>query len=195
MSKRFSILLVVLTIVSGLIGGAITGRIFTPKVAIAEETTQSKVLTVEGLRVVDKDGKLLMNLGKGDKAPLDSYGLFVFDNSGNVVVRATIDVGKGKILVSGEAGNAMMSVGKSGGGVIVTDKSGEVGAMIGVKESGGVVAVNDKSGEARATMDADESGGSFCVVGKDGEPKAVIGVSEDGNGSIVLFDKDGYELK
>jgi hypothetical protein len=45
MTKRFSILLVVLTIVSGLIGGAITGRIFTPKVAIAEETTQSKVLT------------------------------------------------------------------------------------------------------------------------------------------------------
>ena len=35
MTKRFSILLVVLTIVSGLIGGAITGRIFTPKVAIA----------------------------------------------------------------------------------------------------------------------------------------------------------------
>ena len=40
MSKRMSILLVVLTIVSGLIGGAITGRIFTPKVAIAEESGQ-----------------------------------------------------------------------------------------------------------------------------------------------------------
>jgi len=35
MTKRMSILLIVLTIVSGLIGGAITGRVFTPKVAIA----------------------------------------------------------------------------------------------------------------------------------------------------------------
>jgi len=47
MSKRFSILLVVLTIVSGLIGGAITGRVFTPKVAIAEVVNQDKKETWE----------------------------------------------------------------------------------------------------------------------------------------------------
>ena len=64
MSKRFSILLVVLTIVSGLIGGLISGRIFAVSSAQAVETKQSKVLTAEGLRIVDKNGKLLMKLGK-----------------------------------------------------------------------------------------------------------------------------------
>jgi hypothetical protein len=98
-----SILLVVLTIVSGLIGGAITGRIFTPKVAIAEEAIQSKILTVERLRVVDKDGKLLMQLGLGlgnAKSP-DSYGLTIYDNSGSVVVgMGVLDESGGSIGVS-----------------------------------------------------------------------------------------------
>ena len=88
MSKRFSILLVVLTIVSGLIGGLISGRIFAVSSAQAVETKQSKVLTAEGLRIVDKNGKLLMKLGKESEDNsidqlLQQYGLFVYDSHGD----------------------------------------------------------------------------------------------------------------
>jgi len=56
MSKRFSILLVILTIVSGLIGGIISERIFTPKVAIAQESELgSKIGQLEsGIRQLEK---------------------------------------------------------------------------------------------------------------------------------------------
>jgi len=166
MSKRFSILLVILTIVSGLIGGAITGRVFTPKVAIAEETTQSRILTVEELRVVDKDGKELMYLGKAKKAPFDRYGLFILDNRGSA--KATISAGEkygGAVLIQGkddESGVSMI-VGENGGAVLVQGKDGESEALMMVSENGGGVSVSDKDGKVGALMRIDENGGAVYV--------------------------------
>jgi hypothetical protein len=168
MTKRFSILLVALTIVSGLIGGAITGRIFTPKVAVAEETTQGKVLTVEELRVVDESGKLLMKLGKKDTA-LTPYGLFIYDNSGEF--------------------HAVMGVDESGGSVNVFGKDNEIGVMMNTNESGGIVAVASKGGKVGVGMSANESGGHVSVFGKDGNSKANIGIIETG-GYVNVCGKD-----
>jgi hypothetical protein len=94
MSKRFSILLIVLTIVSGLIGGAITGRIWMPKVAIAQDATQNKVLTVEKLRIVDKNGKVgaSLSVDESGSAVLDfgsgGYAMMNVDATGNFFTKS-----------------------------------------------------------------------------------------------------------
>jgi len=210
MTKRFSILLVVLTIVSGLIGGAITGRIFAPKVAIAGEATQSKVLTVEGLRVVDKDGNLLIYLGKlADKAVMqeipaiiedaygvsDSRGLYIFNTNGSPEVFMQILKTGGSVCVSDKDGFAIMDVNETGGNVGVFGKEDNAGAMphvlVGVRENGGYVTVCGKDGKTGANMSVDEDGGEFTAYDKDGNPKAVVDVNEYGNGAIDLFDKNG----
>jgi hypothetical protein len=210
MTKRFSILLIVLTIVSGLIGGAITGRIFTPKVAIAEEATQSKVLTVEELRVVDKDGKELMILGKNDT----NYGLTIFDKNGRVIAAicteksgesngivivsdkdgggtASMDVSErgGTINVFGKDGRASMRIWEYGGGVDVFSKDSGGTASMGVSERGGTINVFGKDG--RASMRIWEYGGGVDVFSKDSKSGgATMNVNEYG-GNIAIFNKDG----
>jgi hypothetical protein len=83
MSKRIAILLVILTIISGLIGGAISGRIFTPKVAIAEETTQSKILTVEGLNVINN--MLVANLAQGQSDRMSRPACYLCKDTGVII--------------------------------------------------------------------------------------------------------------
>lgn len=167
MSKRFSILLVVLTIVSGLVSGAITGRIFAPKVAIAEEATTNKVLTIERLKIVDKNDKLLIELGKS-KTNENCYGLTIYDNSGNV--GASIDVSEygGSVDVYGKdcrnkKGNASMSAG--GAGAIVSASG------------------NDK---AKTMMSVD----GISLFDKDGKIRAAMDELD-----YILWDKDGNKLK
>ena len=152
MSKRFSILLVVLTIVSGLVGGAITGRIFTPKVAIAAEATPSKVLTVEELRIVDENGKV------------------------GAVMCVTEDGGNVKVLGKNGKGGAMMGVVNSSGtaGGVVSVHDGKSCAMMTINryytnESGGSVTVLDKNGKVRAVMCVNEHGnGVIGLLDKNG---------------------------
>jgi len=188
MTKRMSILLVVLTIVSGLIGGAITGRIFTPKVAIAEEATQSKILTVEGLRVIDEGGEEIMYLGKlaVDKSVMrqpailnayglsDSRGLYIYDNNGNAGIT--------------------LGMFKSGGFVLASNKDGRGIAMMCAEDSGGAVTVN-KDGKVGAMMSIEDSGGALSVFNKDGKLKAEMRVNKYGSGDIGRWDKNGSKVK
>jgi len=179
MTKRFLILLVVLTIVSGLIGGAITGRIFIPKVAIAEKMTQSKILTVEELRVVDKDGKLLMKLGtlvdreglgitpESAKDPYESlynHGLDIYDDSGD---------SKASISVFRDGGYVRMS-GKG-------DTTNSAAAVIGVNKLGGKVMISAEGGKPCVMMYTTEDDGFVSVFSKDGKVvtmESITGLSE-----------------
>jgi len=216
MSKRFSILLVFLTIVSGLIGGVISGRIFTPKVAIAEEAKQSKILTVEGLRVVDKDGKLLVQLGKNDE--LNRYGLFIYDHSLIRTIMSVDDEIGGYVLVSGKDGIAIMNIEETGGNVSVYGKNDESAAGMCVNKNGGGavivygkkhelnvvlgsfgegetggnvphVIVYGKDGKGGAMMKGGDSGGVVSVESDTGNVGAVMGVDETG-GTIIVYGKE-----
>jgi hypothetical protein len=180
MSKRFSILLVVLVIVSGLIGGIISGRIFAPKVAIAEETTQNKVLTVEELRVVDKDGRLLMNLGQSDKEPfVNCYGLFIYNNSGDVGVNIHVRPRMGgRVLVYSEDDSAEV------GSAIVQVYGKDSGAMMNADKSGGSISVYAKDNEGMARMSANKSSSAVNVYGK-GLEGGIAGMSADESGGSV----------
>jgi hypothetical protein len=197
MTKRFSILLVVLTIVSGLIGGAITGRIFTPKVAIAEEAAQSKVLTVEGLRVVDKDGKLLIVLGNDagipNRAPLDNYGLFILDKSGSVRANMEADGNGGSFMASGKGGVSSMGVDESGGIVSVYGKYIKSKAVMGLYKDSGAVSVFSNAGKGVAMMTVDESGGNVSVSSKEGKGRAAMGADES-SGHFGTSGEDGITV-
>ena len=92
MSKWFSILLVILVIVSGLIGGAISEHIFSPKLAVAEGANQNNVLTVNELRVMDKNG----NAG---------IAMIVDENGGRLNVFRKIDKKVGASIGIDEYGN------------------------------------------------------------------------------------------
>jgi len=205
MTKRMSVIIVVLTIVSGLIGGAITWRIFTPKVAIAEESTQSKVLTVEGLRVVDKNGKLLIELGKSE-ADVNSYGLAIYDSSGMPNTIISTDANGGAVVVTDNNGKpgASMRVREYGGSVNVYGKDSKSGAIFGVDANGGAVAVHDNDGNSRVMMIIGESGGNILVGSKygkanggtvaihrnDGKPGVVMSI-DDSSGNVLVTGNDG----
>ena len=151
MSKRFSILLAVLTIISGAIAGATSGRIFATKIAAAEETNRCGILTVEGLRVVDKENNLLMALGKRDvaKIPFDDYGLYIFDGNGRIMSFIRSDESEGVIGVFGKdyKGGTVIMINESGGTVDIFGKDGKRAARIGMDKSGnGVVGLWDKNG-------------------------------------------------
>ena len=218
MSKRMSILLIVLIIVSGLIGGAITGRIFTPKVAIADETKQSKVLTVEELRIVDSSGRLLMNLG--------AKGLSIYHRVGteDIACLSLFGGDKPSIMLLGEGTSPEYPIGSciieshtmrvSAVGVIGKDKPVEkklFQAGLSKDSKSGYVIVNSiddlicsmsefginlfgKSGGADVSLD--DNGGIISVYGKvDKKTRATMQINEYGSGAIGLWDKNGYRLK
>jgi len=217
MSKKFSILLVILTIVSGLIGGAITGRVFTPKVANAEEEIQSKILTVEGIRVVDKDGKLLMNLGQGDNPPYRNYnGLFIYNASGDIgadiCVSSWLSGGgevfvysedeKNKVGIRANEFRSFLIVAGGGGGGSGTEKHYSASAYITAEDSRSNVFLSAEESNATkkadilssgnsASMDADANGSSVTINAKGIGNRSVQMIASELGGRIHLTGKNG----
>ncbi|MDQ1327490.1 MAG: hypothetical protein QG641_773 [Candidatus Poribacteria bacterium] len=189
MSIGFSILIIFLAIVSGLIGGAVFCRLFAHK-AITRKTIQS-ILTVEGLRVVDKSDKLLMEFGKSDKVLSDTYGLYIFGKDGKIEASMGIEACNGGFVnLSDRTGEgfAMMSVDESGASVTIFGKGGKIGAGMRVDESGGNVSVSSRIGEGSAMMSVNESGGNVTVFGKGSNGSASVSVDEFG-GNVTVFGK------
>lgn len=183
MTKRMSILLIVLTIISGLIGGSITCRIFTPRVAIAEETMQGKILTVEGLRVISNDGKLLMQLGKDPDNAEKGYGLFIYDSSG--IARSIVSVCKSNVYSGGYIGvvgkdsdtmitDNMVNVSSKDGNTMMTDHSIDISRddKITIMITDKIISISGKNGNA--TMNVDEAGGNIGVFDKNRKVGAMM---------------------
>ena len=85
MKRRQYLLLITLTVIAGLIGGAVSNWLFMARTAEAQETkNHEKVVIAEEFRLVDKDGKKLALLGK--PYGLDQYGLRMYDDKGNVCI-------------------------------------------------------------------------------------------------------------
>ena len=97
--KRFKyIFLVLLTVVSGFIGGVISNLLFKKQVAV-QESEKKKVVEAQEFRLVDKDGKLLGLFGEYDGFQPPFQGLFIFDKSGD----PRIVVGRNKQFVTVES--------------------------------------------------------------------------------------------
>lgn len=204
MSKRMSVLLVLLTVVSGLIGGVISGRIFAPKVAIAEEAKQSKVLTVEGLNIVDDNGKLLMKLGTINEAKKYRYGLFLYDQKGseNAAIEqnsfmVTEDVPALRLrggtvltypcLTIQDRNHSLYATAGSG---IFLHNTEKLVARIGYSNNGnGEIEVSNKNETGRATMNIGEYGGCFIAFGNPGQGGAMISIDDSGGGFTAFGKK------
>ncbi len=94
MKRKQYLLLVALTVVAGLIGGAVSNCVFVTRSAIAQETEyHKKVVTAEEFRLVDKSGNVYAVLGKKVKEPIRfseefqlspvSSCLWLYDKDGN----------------------------------------------------------------------------------------------------------------
>jgi len=192
MSRKFSVLLVLLIIVFSSLGGFIAGRLFTRmfarKIVIAEEAKRSKILTVGGLNIVDKNGKLLIKLGR--EAGADGHGLYIYGQKGSMSIStnqrgADINIleGLSNVIISSKLialqnvnfGRAEMKVSENEGARIV---------------------VGGKGSKGRAEMSVNEYGGNLAVYDKvDNKARVVIGIDKHGYGDVSLLNEAGYRLK
>jgi hypothetical protein len=99
MSKRFSILLIFLTIASGLVGGIISGRIFAPQTILAEEgdippeimktrRLEADFIMTKEIYVVDQNKNILMSFGKDHEifrhsdGKISNWGIYIYNEKG-----------------------------------------------------------------------------------------------------------------
>ena len=76
MKRKQYLLLVVLTVVAGLIGGAVSNYVLMAGEAVAQETKQhEKVITAEEFRLVDEEGDTLAILGEGGEGVAETSGI------------------------------------------------------------------------------------------------------------------------
>lgn len=202
MSKRFSIFLVILTIVSGLIGGLISGRMFAVKPAMAVETKQSKVLTAEELRIVDVNDKLIAKIGEFRNSSNDiTKGLVIYNPSGSKCLElAWTTLTNSSYLSMNDPAKSSLYLCPVHMSITLANTPYSEIAFIGADKdlTTGVMRLRDRKNTVSAVIMTTNEGGCLGVFGKgsnDGRTKARLGVNEYGYGAIGLWDKDGYRLK
>ena len=196
MSKKFSVLLVMLTIIFSLFGGLIAGRLFTRKISITEEDKQLEILTVGELNIVDESSKLRMKLGKGMVE--GGYGLFLYDEKGLMRISIEPSGRRSRIVI---IGNNVHS--ETFGNTFYVQDLDKGSAYFRVSDDGPEIGFRDKNGNTAAKMSTNKYGGNFTVYEKvnyfrleeEDKIRASIGRNEYGNGAINLWDKNGHRIK
>jgi hypothetical protein len=183
MSKRFSILLVVLTIVSGLVSVAISGRVFAVKPAIAVGTKQNEILTVKALRVVDKDDILraMLWINADNIVALDLYS-----NRGDILASLSC----GKQLSWNPSYKSIVEDDEANLSIHSRNLTKEIQTLI--SADGLTISRENKPG---VSSGMDNNGGYVNVYAKGSKGGAIMGVNEYGNGAVGLWDKNRKKLK
>jgi len=205
MNKRMSVLLVLLTIIFSLLGGFIASRLFTPDIAVADEKTQSKILTAEELQIIGKDGKMYAKFGISKfptGVPVVSLSLYNKEKEA-VCLYSTLEKGSletGLMLHPTFSEPYSMYTNANATFYANADDCLNEKELVYIgtskKKDTGLVYVKSPNYKGRAEMCADDYGGVFNVFGKvDNTARATMQINEYGNGSIGLWDKDGYRLK
>ena len=220
MSRKLSILLILLVVVFSLLGGFIAGHLSTPKITIVEEADQSNILTVEKLKIANESGKLLIELGSGTGIDSD---LLIYDQKGSYINQSneweSILGGLGRpsggdgLFIYGQEDSIRMYIGHSESCISIGEgfsshaiiSSRIIGlqnknfgrAYIRVSENEGArIGVDDKDSKGNAEISVNEYGGRFDAFSKvDNVSRASIWIGEYGYGGISLLDKDRYRLK
>jgi hypothetical protein len=98
----------VLAIAAGFLGGALASRVLMSQPAFAgREFTAARVIEVEKLRIVDGDGTLLIELGKGDQRRGPHIRIYGEKHS-TISLGATY--GKPAIQLASNAGRIMLGI-------------------------------------------------------------------------------------
>lgn len=208
MNRRQYLLLVVLTVVAGLVGGAVSNRVFVAKIALAQEDTQedkavdrpfdlSKYL--EGLTPLDKDKK------QHEKVIIAQEFRLV-DKDGKTLGRFGLsEVGGPRLVLSDENGlpRAMLSLSSGNPVLSLHGKDTDVSIAAGVLSEAPWMVLVDRDGTPRACLRLQPDGSpSLHLCDKGGKIRAALGttdleITQTGEArrraasSLVLFDKDG----
>ena len=128
MKRRQYLLLLALTVVAGLIGGAVSNWLFMARTAEVQETKKhEKVVRAEEFRLVDKAGNLrgVMNASSIVIGPQLAF----FDEGGTTRMRMFLsDDGDPMLLLKDEDGTLRMSMNLTAGmpGLLLRDEGGTV---------------------------------------------------------------------
>ena len=90
MDRKEHILMLLLAMIAGVIGGAVSSWIFMDQTAFAQKTSQiSKVIKAEAFHLIDKDGSLRAALSLGAHVPHEP-GLVFFDKNATHRIKLTL---------------------------------------------------------------------------------------------------------
>ena len=99
MKRSQYLFIVILTVVSGLVGGAASNWLFMERTLLAQEERHDKVIVAEEFQLVDEDGKICAILGKnpedtegnGWPSGLVRRGLWLYDKNNSKCASISVD--------------------------------------------------------------------------------------------------------
>ena|SRR3972149_2312968 len=96
MNRKEYWLMLMLAVVAGMVGGAMSSRIFIGVPVFAQKPAEpAKVITAEEFRLIDKDGKLRAMLYTPDK---DVVALFLNDREEKIKARMAVVGGRRNVV-------------------------------------------------------------------------------------------------
>jgi len=185
--KQYS-LLVALTLLAGLVGGAMSNRVFMAEIAAAQETKQhEEVIIAEEFRLVDESGKTRVVLGTGPAGTTN--GVWVYDEDGNNVC-ASLGVHE-----NGEPFLGLINIKKLS--LCVADSqllsfTGTEGKVsIGTLGSASLSIGSSAGNSIKLELSRENKEASVILFGKDFKTRAALVLESDGSPSLKLYDRDG----
>ena len=171
MRRREVLLLVALTVVAGLVGGALSNRVFMARIATAQEAEQQrKVITAEEFRLVDEDGRARAVLTLGSKGNVSISFYDRYDES-------RVELG-----LSPEGQPILKLLDQ--GSLEFLDKNGQIRVKVDVTYDGSPsLRLYDEDGRSRAALG--------CVSLETADTARTGSVERRAESSLVLSDKQG----
>ena len=183
MDKKPFVLLVVVSILSGLVGGAVSPWIFTKEVVFAQnDLKHEKVITAETFRLVDQDGNLRAKLGM---EPGGRWGLVLIDKDNKARVGITLsEKGWSGFDIKDKEGDRRISIGTDGlwrPFMTLLDKGDKPRASLNLFSNKVSLDLMDQDGRARTAYSVLANGASnLSLWDKNAEIHIGLGVSSDG---------------
>ncbi len=196
MNRKQYLLLVALTVLAGLIGGAVSNWVFMARSAVAEGVpTAEEVVLAKRFILADEKGNIrsIWGVTPGD----DEVALMFLDKDGKVRVNMGTRSGSAGLIVGdkNEKSRAIMSVNPNGDPMLtLSGKNGveKIDLFQSTIFPGMGLIFTDKNEKQRVSIRVNSSGTSILSLDKSGKQLANILVDSDG-ASLVLSDTNTHE--
>ena len=168
-----------------------------PAAAQAPENAAFNVVTVRQLKLVDEQGRLLIQLMSNDAG----HGTVALVNAaGKLHTQLTTDKhGAGIFSTRSKDGVRITSIGagRDGGELLTFDMAGKLGTLQASLKAGGVVSCYTPATRRVCYLGASQQNGAgiLQLSNPEGKPRAELACLPDGNGKMSLWNKDGNPLK
>jgi len=194
-------LIFIAVVISGFLGGLVSGRLFIAQPALAETALQhQKVIRAETFKVVDSNGKV--------RGRLDSNALTLFDKNGKTRVRLGLSVDGSPALMFTEDLPGPIQMYLSDEGLEIQDKNSSAGVnlvptrisfrdgpenervQLGIFSEKAALQLFDKSKSSRISITAEDEGPLAFLMKSNNEPGLVL-VQNTEEVELAYIDKTG----